>query len=111
MVPRAFTTAAWLATLLRRWVRQGYAPNVSLAEDGAAVRGALEVGEQPIAVVHTVGGRGLALTNLRVVTDGSTLFRYSEVARCHWITDHPMEAARLKRTHFDRLVVELVGGR
>jgi hypothetical protein len=36
MVPRAFTTATWLAHLLRRWVRQGHTSNVSLAEDGAA---------------------------------------------------------------------------
>jgi hypothetical protein len=113
MVPPAFTTATWLAALLRRWVRKGYAPNVSLAEDGAAIPASPDAGEQLIAVVRADGGRVFALTDSRVVENGETLFRYAEVIRCHWITDDPdpMEAARLKRTHFHRIIVELAGGR
>lgn len=113
MVPKAFTTATWLATLLRRWVRKGHSPNVSLAEDGAVVSAALEAGEKLIAVVRADNGRQFVLTDSRVVEGGETLFRYAEVTRCHWITDHPdpIEAARLKRSHFDRLIVEVSGRR
>lgn len=113
MVPTAFTTATWLATLLRRSVRTGYSPNVSLAEDGGTVPVKLEAGEQPIAVVWADDGREFAFTGTRMVEGGETLFLYADVVRCHWITDDPdrMEAARLKRTHFHRLIVELASGR
>jgi hypothetical protein len=113
MVPTAFTTATWLATLLRRWVSKGYLPNITLAEDGAVVPVGLEAGEQFIAVVRADDSREFTFTDSRVVSGGATLFRYAEVVRCHWITDNPdsMEAARLKRSHYHRLIVELVGGR
>jgi len=113
MVPTAFTTATWLSTLFRRSVRKGYAPNILLIEDGAALSTRLELGEEPIAVVRNDDGRAFEFTDARVVEDGVTLFRYAEVVRFHWITDNPepVEAARLKRMHFDRLIIELRGER
>jgi hypothetical protein len=107
-----FTTASWLAHLLRRWVRAGYGPNISLVEDGATVATPLNDGEQGIAIVHTADGREFVFTDCRVVERGRTVLRYSEVVCSHWITDNPdtMVQARLKRTHWHRLVLGLAGG-
>src|SRR4051794_24177060 len=113
MVPRMFSTAEWLATLLRRWDRKGYTPNVALAEEGGVPPIRLEEAERSIALVQTADGRQLVLTSGRIVEGDRTVLRYGEVIRCHWITDHadPWEAARLKRTHCHRLILELRDGR
>jgi hypothetical protein len=113
MVPTAFTTATWLSTLLRRWVRKGYGANIALAENGAISPTPLESGEEFIAVIRADDGRDFVLTDVRVVEAAETLFVYTAVVRCHWITDDPnwKEAARLKRTHFHRLIVELADER
>jgi hypothetical protein len=113
MVPRIFPTAAdWLATLLRRWVRKGYTPNVTLAEDGTELAIGLEDGERVVALVRTADGREIILTSVRVVEHGRTVLRYGEVVRCHWITDEPRprDVRRLKQTHFDRLILDLENG-
>ena len=113
MVPRIFPTAAdWLATLLRRWVRKGYALNVTLAEDGIELAVGLEDGERVVALVQTADGRAIVLTSERVVEHGRTVLRYGEVVRCYWITDklRPRDLRRLKQTHFDRLILELENG-
>jgi hypothetical protein len=85
---------------------------VALVEDGAKVTSQLEVGEQAIALVKTTDGRDYVFTDRRAIEHDQTAFRYDEVIRCHWITDHPdpMEHARLKRTHFHRLILELSDG-
>ncbi len=61
MVPTAFTTGTWLTTLLRRWVRRGYAPNISLAEDGATFSVESDAGEQSIALIRADDGRTFVL--------------------------------------------------
>src|SRR5262245_55933856 len=99
MVPRVFPTAAdWLATLLRRWVRKGYTPNVTWAEDGSELAIGLEDGERVVALVRTADGREIILTSERVVEHGRTVLRYGEVVRCHWMTDEPRprDVRRLK---------------
>jgi hypothetical protein len=113
MVPRIFPTPAdWLATLLRRWVRKGYALNVTLADDGIELAIGLEDGERVVALVQTADGRAIILTSERVVEQGRTVLRYGEVVRCDWITDEPRprDLRRLKQTHFDRLILELENG-
>ena len=113
MVPRMFSTAEWLATLLRRWNRKGYTPNVALAEKGGEPPIRLEKDEWSIALIQTADGRKLFLTSDRIIEGDRTVIRYGEVIRCHWITDHAdaQEAARLKQTHCDRLVLDLRDGR
>jgi hypothetical protein len=113
MVPRMFSTAEWLATLLRRSVRKGDTPNVALAEDGGVPPIRLEEEERSIALVQTADGRQLVLTSDRIVECDRTVLRYSDVVRCRWITDDadPREAARLKQTHWHRLILDLRDGR
>ncbi len=114
MVPRIFpTTADWLTSLLRRWVRKGYTPNVFLAEDGTLPSIGLGDGECVVALVQTTDGRELLLTGERLVEGGRTLLRYGEIAQCHHITDRlgRGEKALLKQTHFDRLILDLGDGR
>lgn len=113
MVPRMFTTASWLASLLRRSVAKGHSPNVALVEDGAKTTIQLEDGEQLIAVIQTADGREYVFSDRRAAESDVTLFRYDEIVRCHWITDHPdpRESTRLKRTHFHRLILKLSDGR
>ena len=111
MVPRAFTNETWLASLLWRWVRKGYVPNVTLIDDPDAIPIRFNDSESPVAIITTTDGREYVFTSTRVV-EGDTLLWYADVVRCHWITDSPdpWEAARLKRTHSHRLILELVDG-
>ncbi len=82
MIPSAFTTESWLATLLPRWVRKGYVPNVTLPESGAVVPVVLEPDERAIAIVQAAE-RELVFTDSRVVEGDRKLFRIDEVVTCH----------------------------
>lgn len=108
-----FTIETLLATLLRRSVRKEYTKNVSLAEDGAISPFSLPPDDSLVAVVHTSDGRDLVFTASRLLDTSGELLQYSDVVKCHWIIDSPDFAAkaRLKATHFDRLVLELRGHR
>ena len=55
----------------------------------------------------------LIFTDRRIIASGKMMFRYRELAECYWITDHPdpMVQARMKRTHFHRIVCKLADGR
>ena len=112
MVPRVFSTPAeWLAALLRRYGKHGDTPNVYIAgEDGVPSAG--QEDERLVALIQTRDGRELVLTGERIIERGQSLIWYGDVVRCHWITDHndPKEKARLKQTHFDRLILETESG-
>ena len=113
MVPRVFSTLGdWLLSLLRRYDKNGHLPNVLLCRDRGEPTAGFEEGESPVALVRTGDGRELTLIGERLIERGHTLIRFGEVVRCRWITDQndALDKARLKQTHFDRLILELESG-
>ena len=66
-----------------------------------------------IARVTRTDGQTYLFTDTNVIANDVVLVRFSDVRRCHWITDssEPGEAARLKKDKHDCLIIELSSGR
>lgn len=70
----------------------------------------LEPGERPIASVQLASRDApLVVTDRRLVQAGETLVRHADVRHCYWIDPVREVAAKLKHSHFQRLIFEQKG--
>ncbi len=92
--------------------RKGYTPNVAILEPHTKVGIPQEPGETAILLIRLrPEDPPLLLTDIRLISGTSTLFRYTELQKFHWIDRDINVAAKLKTSHFQRVIVELVDGR
>ena len=101
----------YLRWQLGRWARD-YAPNITMLESEGAPVVQLQPGEHAIGLIALASETPpLLVTDLRLMQAERTLFRHTEVRQCHWIDRDREAAAKMKHSHFQRLVFDLDGGR
>ena len=85
-------------------------------ETNASVQENLRATEHAVARIALIEDQSasktdsLLLTDQRIIYNGAALFTWDDVRRCHWIHRDQAEAAKLKRTHFHRVIIELHDG-
>ena len=102
-VPR--TNADYLRWKLGKWAKE-YAPNVTMVEIGT-VPTPLETEEHAVAYISVADGSPpLLVTDKRLLRDGRTVLRYEELEHCIWIDRDHEQKAKLKHSHFQRIILE-----
>lgn len=93
------------------WIDRGWTPNVSLLSPQDAEYAALKPGESAIATIRMDHAeRPLVLTDARIIHADQTLVGFEDVAKCIWIDRDPAVAAKLKKSKFDRVILERLDG-
>jgi hypothetical protein len=99
---------SYLRWKLGRWARE-YAPNVTLFD---ASEPQIEAGEHLIARITVSDDASVLVTDRRLLRDGETFLRYSDVRYCDWIDrDRQKITPELKVSCFQRIIFELNDGR
>ena len=108
----ARTNESYLRWKFGHWVAEGYALNVTLVLPGERPSATLGAGETAIARIGLEAeSSAILLTDRRLLRGDETLVRFDEVESCIWIDRDDVVAARLKRSKFDRVILDLYDGR
>jgi hypothetical protein len=103
-VPRSDTD--YLRWKLGRWAKE-FAPNIRMLDESFRADFRLDPSERAIAQISLAsGGLSIIVTDLRLVQDGRTLLRYDELRYCIWIHREQAMKAKLKQSHFQRMILE-----
>lgn len=110
-----FSTARKLEIQFTKSIRKGYVNNVELNPDCSNLAAVLDEDEICVAKLRTKKGGYYYFTNSRIFFSGIYTYQfiqYDEIHNYFWITDSPdiNEKSRLKRTHYDKLILERANG-
>jgi hypothetical protein len=113
MITSKILPARMLEIKFGRASKKGFVHNVELQPFDSLPNIDLAENEIWVAKLLSKNGQSYFFTGQRIVWEIGQYTRHVEfekVSRVHWISDSSLERVRLKRSHYDYLVLEMVDG-